>query len=62
MRGLADWFDKLQGSSRAAGEEGKRLLVDRLEREGGRCGPSAGGRSALPLSGVYKGVVRRWVL
>jgi hypothetical protein len=35
MRGLADWFDKLQGSSRAAGEEGKRLLVDRLEREGG---------------------------
>jgi hypothetical protein len=32
---LADWFEKLQGKSFEAGEEGKRLLTDRLEREGG---------------------------
>jgi hypothetical protein len=32
---LADWFDKLQATSLEAGEEGKRLLLDRLEREGG---------------------------
>jgi hypothetical protein len=32
---LADWFEKLQGKSREAGEEGKRLLADRLQREGG---------------------------
>jgi hypothetical protein len=32
---LADWFEKLQTETREAGEEGKRLLTDRLEREGG---------------------------
>jgi hypothetical protein len=32
---LAEWFGKLQDQSRAAGEEGKRLLADRLLKEGG---------------------------
>jgi hypothetical protein len=32
---LADWFEKIQTKSREAGEEGKRLLADRLAREGG---------------------------
>jgi hypothetical protein len=32
---LADWFEKLQGKTNEAGEEGKRLLADRLPREGG---------------------------
>jgi hypothetical protein len=32
---LADWFEKLQAKNREAGEEGKRLLADRLAREGG---------------------------
>jgi hypothetical protein len=32
---LADWFEKIQAKSFEAGEVGKRLLADRLQREGG---------------------------
>jgi hypothetical protein len=32
---LADWFDELQDKNREAGEVGKRLLAERLTREGG---------------------------
>jgi hypothetical protein len=32
---LADWFAKIQAKSFEAGEEGKRLLLDRLQSEGG---------------------------
>ncbi|WP_222720859.1 hypothetical protein [Actinomadura sp. HBU206391] len=32
---LAEWFGKLQELNRQASEEGKRLLADRLLKEGG---------------------------
>jgi hypothetical protein len=32
---LAEWFGKLQDQNREAGEVGKRLLADRLLKEGG---------------------------
>jgi hypothetical protein len=32
---LANWFDNLQEKNFQAGEEGKRLLAERLLREGG---------------------------
>jgi hypothetical protein len=32
---LAEWFGKLQDQNREAGEVGKRLLGDRLLKEGG---------------------------
>jgi hypothetical protein len=32
---LAEWFRKIQENNRKAGEQGKRMLVERLQREGG---------------------------
>ncbi|MEU8261819.1 hypothetical protein AB0C02_14510 [Micromonospora sp. NPDC048999] len=32
---LATWFRKIQDNNRKAGDQGKKLLVDRLQREKG---------------------------
>ncbi len=32
---LATWFRKIQENSRKAGEQGKKMLIDRLQREKG---------------------------
>lgn len=34
-RELAIWFRKIQDSNRKAGEQGKKMLVDRLQKENG---------------------------
>lgn len=32
---LAEWFRKIQENNRKAGEQGKRMLIERLQREEG---------------------------
>ena len=32
---LAEWFRKIQENNRKAGEQGKQMLLERLQREGG---------------------------
>ncbi|WP_319461758.1 hypothetical protein [Micromonospora sp. RTP1Z1] len=32
---LATWFRKMQENNRKAGEQGKKMLMERLQREGG---------------------------
>lgn len=32
---LADWFRRIQENNRKAGEQGKQMLLQRLQREGG---------------------------
>lgn len=32
---LAEWFRKIQENNRTAGEQGKRMLIQRLQNQGG---------------------------